>query len=171
MRVKATQHVEPKKNCVLGFVGGILMSTARHAQLNHPASEQCFSVSKLHLAPLNYAGPDLTVCIHERHNVSKYMRAPADVIATPEGLAEVKEAVKMRTRSRNNSAATSLPVQANVQANVLPCLYIDCERGVAFLILVAVVPVPAMHEFLVSHAGAIEGCEVSNCSACELWCR
>jgi hypothetical protein len=112
MRVKAAQHVKPKKNCVLGFVGGILMSTARHAQLNHPASEQCFSVSKLHLAPLNYTGPDLTVCIHERHNVAKYMRAPADVIATPEGMAEVvKEDVKMRTRSRNNAAAaTSTPV-------------------------------------------------------------
>jgi hypothetical protein len=164
-RVKAVRQVN--RGTVLAFVGGVMMSSDRHAQLLHPNSEHCFSVPKEYLAEIGYEGADITICVHHRHNIVALMRPPADSIQK-----KVDRPKAIRGRSKNSrprrakrpppgSSATVRrgcklvdanhpPVQANVHVNVRPFIFIDRERGVLFLMIVAVQLVPKLHEFLVS---------------------
>jgi hypothetical protein len=114
----------------------MIMTAKQHAEINHPASEDCISIRSEHLSGWEYHGPDLTLCMHKHCNIGALMRAPKDCIQPMEdhpaanlvpkaqvvkGYNFVKSKKKRRVEQRSGpqaSATDDRPAQANIQCNL-----------------------------------------------------
>lgn len=140
------------------------MERQQHVALHHPHAEQCISIAHEHLLPLDYAGPDLCVCLHTHSNIVQLMRTPDDAIqkgsgddssgaghgfgAASSGWPPAGRAPGTR-RGFKSVSRHRQPEQINTQVNVRPVIYVERRHGVVFLLLIAVRAIAKEHELLV----------------------